>query len=68
MAVVAAGSALEISAINYYKQAAKECPDEESAKVFTFLAEWEADHLKSLTELEDRMRDEYFADRGFSPF
>jgi len=68
MAVVAAGSALEISAINFYKQAAKDCPDEESVKVFTFLAEWEADHLKSLSELEDRMRDEYFADRGFAPF
>jgi rubrerythrin len=67
MAVVAAGAALEISAINYYKQAAKDCPDEESAKVFKFLAEWEADHLKSLNELEARLSSEYFAERGFSP-
>ena len=33
-----------------------------------FLAEWEADHLKNLTELEERLKDQYFAEQGFSPF
>jgi len=68
MAVVAAGATLELTAINYYKKAAAECPDEESAKVFRFLSEWEADHLKALSDLEERMKDEYFASQGFSPF
>jgi rubrerythrin len=67
MAVVAAGCQLELSAINFYKKAAIECPDEESAKVFRFLADWEADHLESLTRLEERMKDQYFADLGFTP-
>jgi rubrerythrin len=68
MAVVAAGCELEMSAINYYKKAAKECPDEESSKVFHFLADWEKDHLRNLDELEKRLKDEYFASQGFTPF
>lgn len=68
MAVVAAGCQLELSAINFYKQAAKDCPDEESAAVFRFLADWEGDHLRNLADLEARMKDQYFADLGFSPF
>lgn len=68
MAVVAAGVELESSAITFYNKAAEDCPDEESAKVFRFLADWEKDHLRSLKMLEERMKDEYFADQGFSPF
>ena len=68
MAVVAAGCELERSAIAFYKKAAMECPDEESAKVFRFLAEWEAGHLETLVDLERQMRDSWFAEQGFSPF
>ncbi len=68
MAVIAAGCELERSAVNYYSQQAEECPDEESQRVFRFLAEWEKDHLNALTELEGRMKDQYFADQGFAPF
>jgi rubrerythrin len=67
MAAVATGAELELSAINYYKQAAEDCPDAESAKVFKFLAEWEADHLEHLSDLEARLKDHYFADLGFTP-
>ena len=68
MAVIATGVMLERTAIDYYTKAADECPDEESAKVFRFLATWEQDHLKALSELELRLKDEYFADLGFVPF
>jgi rubrerythrin len=68
MAVVAAGVELERSAIEYYSKAADECPDEESSNVFRFLATWEEDHLKSLQDVEGRLRDQYFADQGFAPF
>jgi rubrerythrin len=67
MAVVAAGCELEMSAINFYSKAADECPDEESASVFRFLADWEKGHLDALSDLEARMKDQYFADQGFSP-
>jgi len=66
-AVVAAGVELELSAIRYYSQAAAECPDPESAKTFRFLAEWEDDHLRSLSDLQERLKDEYFAAQGFVP-
>ena len=68
MGVVAAGVMLEKTAIEYYEQAAEECPDEESARVFRFLATWEEDHLRALQELESRLKDQYFADQGFAPF
>jgi rubrerythrin len=68
MAVVAAGCELELSAIRFYQKAAKEAPTEETAKVFRFLATWEEGHLKSLSDLESKMKDEYFADRGFAKF
>ena len=67
MAVVAAGCELEMSAINFYKKSAEECPDEESAKVFRFLADWEKGHLEALSDLQAVMKDQYFADLGFSP-
>ncbi len=67
MGVVAAGCELERSAIAFYEKAAAECPDGESAKVFRFLAEWEAAHRESLASLEAQMKDQYFADLGFSP-
>lgn len=67
MAVVAAGCELEMSAIHFYSKAADECPDEESAEVFRFLANWEKGHLEALTELEERLKEQYFAERGFAP-
>ncbi len=68
MGVVAAGCELERSAIDFYRRAARECPDEESAKVFRFLSEWEAGHLETLVDLERRLKDQYFSDLGFTPF
>lgn len=68
MAVIAAGCELERSAIDFYNKQAVECPDQESAEVFKFLATWEEGHLKALSELEGRLKDQYFADQGFAPF
>jgi rubrerythrin len=67
MAVIAAGVELERSAIEYYHSQARECPDDTARKTFQFLADWEKGHLESLREVERSMRDEYFADLGFSP-
>jgi len=67
MGVIAAGVELERSAIEFYKQQAIECPDDRGRATFHFLADWEKGHLESLAELEKSMRDQYFADRGFSP-
>jgi len=68
MAVIAAGCELERSAIEFYSTQAAECPDEESAGVFRFLSDWEEGHLQALSELEGRLKDQYFADQGFAPF
>ena len=67
MAVIAAGVELERSAIEFYRAQASACPDEKARVTFHFLADWEKGHLESLSELEKTMRDQYFAERGFSP-
>jgi len=66
MAVIATGSMLERTAIDFYSKAADQSLDEESMKVFRFLATWEQDHLRALSELEQRMSEEYFASQGFT--
>jgi rubrerythrin len=66
MAVIATGVELERSAIEYYRRQAAACPDESARATFEFLADWEVGHLDALAQLEARMRDEYFAEQGFS--
>lgn len=68
MAVIAAGVELERSAIEYYRAQSVSCPDEASRDTFRFLADWEKGHLEALVDLERSMRDQYFADQGFSRF
>ncbi len=68
MGVIATGVLLEKTAIDYYRDQARNCPDETARKTFGFLADWEKGHLESLVELERSMRDQYFAQQGFSPF
>ena len=65
--LISAGVELERSAIEFYRKSADECEDEESAKVFRFLADWEKDHLQNLSDLQDVMKDQYFAEQGFTP-
>lgn len=66
--VIATGVLLEKTAIDFYRTQAVESPDPAARETFQFLADWEKGHLESLTELERRLRDQYFADQGFSPF
>lgn len=66
MAVIAAGVELERSAIAYYNEQAMACPDETGRHNFRFLADWEKGHLEALVDLERQMRDQYFAEQGFS--
>ncbi len=68
MAVIAAGVELERSAIEYYRKEARACPDDTARETFRFLADWEKGHLDALVDLERQMRDQYFAEQGFSPF
>ncbi len=67
MAVIGIGCDLETRAIAYYKEQAEAAEDPELKKLFTWLAEWEDDHLAQLRELETLYQDAYWADQGFSP-
>lgn len=67
MAVIGIGCDLETRAIAYYKEQAAAAEDPELKKLFTWLSEWEDDHLMQLRELESLYQDAYWADQGFSP-
>ncbi len=67
MAIIGIGCDLENKAIAYYKEQAAVVDDPDLKKLFTWLAEWEVDHLDQLRELESLYQDAYWADQGFSP-
>lgn len=67
MAVIGIGCDLETRAISYYQEQTAASDDPELKKLFTWLSEWEADHLAQLRELESLYQDAYWADQGFSP-
>ncbi len=67
MAVIGIGVDLETRAIDYYTKQAAETDSPELKKLFTWLSEWEVDHLNQLRELETLYQDAYWADQGFSP-
>ncbi len=67
MAIIGIGCNLEVQAIAHYKSKAKNIEDPDLKQLFTWLAEWEEDHLAQLRELEGLYQDAYWADQGFSP-
>ncbi len=67
MSAISIGVVLEQNAIAHFKQMAEEIDDVEAQKTFAWLAEWERGHLDQLRELDNMMRDAYWADQGFSP-
>ena len=67
LAVIGIGCDLEKRAISYYKEQAEKAEDDAAKQLFTWLSEWEVGHLEQLMELENTLKDEYWATQGFSP-
>ena len=67
MAVIGIGCQLEVQAIAHYKSRAKNIDDPDLKQLFSWLSDWEEDHLSQLRELEKMYQDAYWADQGFSP-
>jgi rubrerythrin len=62
------GMQLESNAMSTFNNAARTATDAEVRDFYKFLADWEQQHLNSLHSLYEMVRDEIFADSGFSPF
>ncbi len=67
MAVIGIGCQLEVQAISHYKSRAKNIDDPDLKQLFSWLSDWEEDHLNQLRELETMYQDSYWSDQGFSP-
>ena len=68
MGVLSIGMTLETRAIQYFTTAAKRASEDEVRDFYQFLADWEKSHLDTLQKLYGGVREDYWADGGFSPF
>ena len=68
MGVLSIGMTLETRAIQYFSGAAKSASEDEVRDFYQFLADWEKGHLEALQKLYGGVREDYWADGGFSPF
>jgi len=66
--VLSIGMTLEHNAINHFTRAASNAADHEVRDFYSFLADWEKQHLEALKNLYDAVREGLWADSGFSPF
>ena len=68
MGVLSIGMTLETRAIQYFTGAAKSASEDEVRDFYQFLADWEKGHLEALQKLHTGVREDFWADGGFSPF
>jgi rubrerythrin len=68
LGVLSIGMTLESNAIRYFSGAADSATDQEVREFYRFLADWEQQHLDALRGLFDGVRQDFWADGGFSPF
>lgn len=68
LGVLSIGMTLESNAISYFSSAAEAATDQEVREFYQFLTEWEQQHLEALKSLYDGVRQDFWAEGGFSPF
>jgi len=68
MGVLSVGMTLEQRAIEYFSGAAKHAVEAEVRDFYQFLADWEKGHLEALQKLYGGVREDFWAEGGFSPF
>ncbi len=61
------GILMEMASLKFYREAAEKTKLPELKKLFLYLAEWESSHLDELQKIYDMLRDEWWAQQGFSP-
>jgi rubrerythrin len=66
--VLSVGMTLETNAIKYFSEAAENTSEREVREFYEFLADWERQHLEALQLLYNGVRQDFWAEGGFSPF
>ncbi len=59
---------LEMTAMGYYADCAKQVDEPTVKQFFEELADWERGHYNALLRQQEALKEDYWADSGFSPF
>jgi rubrerythrin len=68
MGVLSIGMQLESRAVAFFNRASVEAGEVEVRDFYRFLADWEQRHYDALQSLYDGVRQDFWAEGGFSPF
>ena len=68
LGVLSIGMTLETNAIKYFSGAAQNTTETEVKDFYLFLADWEKEHLDALQMLYNGVRQDHWAEGGFSPY
>ncbi len=66
-AAITAAMNFEKQAVEYYLGRAKATHDEEEARIFNWLSEWEKTHVDLLTEIDRELQEKVWYDQSFWP-
>ncbi|PID26963.1 MAG: hypothetical protein CR982_07900 [Candidatus Cloacimonadota bacterium] len=67
-AAIDAAINFEKKAIELYSKRAAECEDEKEKEFYTYLANWEGDHLKDLEDISEELKNKVWNDNSFWAF
>ena len=59
---------MEKNAVEFYRNAADRTLEPRLQKLFTMLAEWEAEHAEQFRTVYETMMDDWWDDQGFAPY
>jgi rubrerythrin len=68
MSALSIGVQLELDAIRFYKEQAKQTSYPDVKKFYMELADWETGHYNALWEQQQQLKEDYWSAGGFSPF
>lgn len=68
MSALSIGIQLELSAVQFYKAEAAKALHPRVTEFFERLAQWESGHYHALLRQHEELKEDYWADGGFSPF
>ena len=68
MSALSIGIQLEESAVRYYRSQAEAAGEPQVEAFYLQLADWEAGHHQILLRQQEYLKEDYWADSGFSPF
>jgi rubrerythrin len=67
MTALSIGIMLEQNSIEFYKESADKAEDPQAKALFSYLANWEGQHLKALISQYNYLKEDYWTDARFFP-